>query len=233
MAESYIVPVAGVRQSDLVDGWGAPRSGGRKHKGLDIFAPKGTPAVAAVQGTVVKAGDSGGLGGKRVWIKDANGRYYYYAHLDSINVEVGQTLAQGQQLGTVGQTGNARTTPPHLHFSINSSPNGEDGKINPFDVLTGAKSVPSDMENIPTDKNVIAAGQGVHEHEGFVQERTPNPGDLLSRVFDSISKQIAGGERSHPDQFTNLGVADSDNFEEEEEDNIADESNPETGGLIE
>jgi len=59
-----------------------------------------------------------GLGGKQVWLRDAMGHNFYYAHLDSQLVREGQQVAPGDTLGLVGNTGNARTTPPHLHFGI-------------------------------------------------------------------------------------------------------------------
>lgn len=132
-----LVPVAGISPDRLRDSWGAPRSGGRWHKGIDIFAPPGTPVVAAVPGTVTLSGPSGGLGGTRVWVRGDDGRYYYYAHLSFTSVQAGQRVEAGHVLGGVGNTGNARTTPAHLHFSINTRQGAETGDINPFHVLSG------------------------------------------------------------------------------------------------
>ncbi len=99
--------------------WGDWRSGGRSHQGVDIFAPRGTPVLAATNGTV-RSTRPNNLGGKVVWLRDALGRSQYYAHLDSQVVRRGDRVQAGDTIGFVGNTGNARTTPPHLHFGIAS-----------------------------------------------------------------------------------------------------------------
>ena len=113
-------PVAHRDETAIKSFWGDRRDGGRrKHKGNDVFAPKGTPLLAVADGRVTRV-RNGGLGGKTVWLRDGEGRpyNYYYAHLDSQLVRPGQRVRRGDTLGTVGNTGNARTTPPHLHFGI-------------------------------------------------------------------------------------------------------------------
>lgn len=110
-------PVAGASPANIKSYWGAPRdAGARQHEGVDIFADRGTPAVAAAGGRVSRTGTSN-LGGNIVWLH-ANGRSLYYAHLDSIVAQDRQRVETGDTLGLVGNTGNARTTPPHLHFGI-------------------------------------------------------------------------------------------------------------------
>jgi murein DD-endopeptidase MepM/ murein hydrolase activator NlpD len=92
--------------------------GGRKHEGVDIFAPKRTPAIAAANGTVTGV-TVNNLGGNVVFMRPDNEDYtLYYAHLDVQTVQQGQNVLIGDTLGLVGNTGNARTTPPHLHFGI-------------------------------------------------------------------------------------------------------------------
>ena len=115
----YMFPVAGRGNSAVQSLWGATRDGGRRsHEGIDIFAPKGTPVIAATSGRVSRTGNRG-LGGKQVWLRDGKrGTSLYYAHLDSIIASPGQRVSPGDTLGLVGNTGNARTTPPHLHFGI-------------------------------------------------------------------------------------------------------------------
>lgn len=112
-------PVAGVDLAAIRSGFGAPRDGGRRdHHGVDIFAPRGTPVVAAAAGRVSRI-RTGGLGGNVVWLREAAwGRSLYYAHLDTFAVVQGAEVRPGDTLGFVGNTGNARTTPPHLHFGI-------------------------------------------------------------------------------------------------------------------
>ncbi len=118
---SLVFPVAGHNTTDVWSLFGAPRDGGRRvHHGIDVFARRGTPVVAVREGTV-RSTRTGGLGGKQVWLRDSMGHNFYYAHLDSQMVREGQFVQAGDTLGTVGNTGNARTTPPHLHFGIYSS----------------------------------------------------------------------------------------------------------------
>ena len=110
-------PVAGKDSEAISSFFGAPRDGGqRRHKGVDIFAPKGTPVLAASDG-VVGARMSSGRGGKVVWLATERANQYY-AHLDSQTVRPAQRVQTGDTLGFVGNTGNARYTPPHLHFGV-------------------------------------------------------------------------------------------------------------------
>lgn len=99
--------------------FGDPRDGGRRrHEGVDIFAPRGTPALAVGDGRVSRTGTNR-LGGKVVWVTDPQRGYnFYYAHLDSQLVHPGMKVSAGDTIGLIGNTGNARTTPPHLHFGI-------------------------------------------------------------------------------------------------------------------
>ncbi len=116
---SISFPVAGKGNRDIQSFWGANRDGGaRSHEGVDIFAARGTPVVAAVNGMVTRTGNSG-LGGKQVWLRDGIlGNSLYYAHLDRIMTEGGRNVKIGDTLGTVGNTGNAEGGAPHLHFGI-------------------------------------------------------------------------------------------------------------------
>ena len=112
------------------DTWGAPRSGGRTHKGVDMMADRGTPLVAIEAGIVGRL-SNGGLGGITVWLLGDSGNEYYYAHMDAwaSGLAQGQRVSIGGSLGTVGSTGNAPDEWPHLHFEIH--PNGGDA-VNPF-----------------------------------------------------------------------------------------------------
>ena len=112
-------PVAGKENSSIQSFWGNTRDGGRRsHEGVDIFATRGTPAVAVMDGYVTSAGERG-LGGKQVWLRSgAFGYSLYYAHLDSIAVTRGKKITLGDTLGFIGNTGNAKTTSPHLHFGV-------------------------------------------------------------------------------------------------------------------
>lgn len=125
IAEYGLFPVAG--ENTFVDSWGAPRSGGRRHKGTDIMAATGTPLVAVRDGVVTSK--SSGLGGLTIWLETADGVRYYYAHLDEVLVDAGEVRA-GDVIGTVGSTGNASANAPHLHFEIHD-PSAE----NPYQTL--------------------------------------------------------------------------------------------------
>ena len=103
------------------------------HLGNDLFAERGTKAVAPVTGTIVKVGFTS-VGGNRVTVRDSCGYWYYSAHLDTIapGLQVGNTIQAGQLIGTVGNTGNAVNTYPHIHFSIYKDgvySNGSEGGV--------------------------------------------------------------------------------------------------------
>ncbi len=129
VSPKFEFPLSGKGNASIQSFWGASRGGGsRSHEGNDIFAPKGHPAVAAVNG-IVSSVRNLGLGGKQVWLRDDDTGYsLYYAHLDDWNVKENQRVKRGDTLGFVGNTGNARTTPPHLHFGIYTSSGAIDPK---------------------------------------------------------------------------------------------------------
>jgi murein DD-endopeptidase MepM/ murein hydrolase activator NlpD len=112
--DALAMPVVGIRPYDLSNSWGDPRDGGkRKHRGIDIFAPKGTGVVAVADGIVSYIGDQP-KGGHCLWLTTENGASFYYAHLDrwASGLFEGMEVRTGDLLGYVGNTGNARTTPP-------------------------------------------------------------------------------------------------------------------------
>lgn len=111
-------------EQTLFSPWGVPRSGGRTHKGVDLGRASGTPIFAIEPGIVTRVShDDVGLGGVTVSMKGDSGRRHYFAHLilgSNNHITVGELLTKCQQIGQVGQTGNARTTPPHLHYQISN-----------------------------------------------------------------------------------------------------------------
>lgn len=118
IAPTLAFPVEGGSEQQVKSGFGDPRDGGvRDHHGIDIFAPRGTPAIAAAEARVSRVGTSP-RGGNVVWLRDERGYALYYAHLDRHHVEEGQRVVPGDTIGFVGNTGNARTTRPHLHFGV-------------------------------------------------------------------------------------------------------------------
>jgi murein DD-endopeptidase MepM/ murein hydrolase activator NlpD len=118
---SITFPVAQRDTRAVLSFFGDSRDGGRRgHRGVDIFAPRGTPVLSATNGRVYRV-ETTRIGGKVVWVRDSDEQQrVYYAHLDSQVVRTGMDVERGTVLGFVGNTGNARTTPPHLHFSVYS-----------------------------------------------------------------------------------------------------------------
>ena len=136
---SLYMPVVGVTPHDLDDSWHAARDGGRrKHTGIDIFAPKGTAVVAVTDGIISYIGEQP-KGGLCLWLTNESGTSFYYAHLDrwAPGLFEGMEVRIGDLLGYVGNTGNAKTTPPHLHFAVNEN----DEMVNPYPILTRAAVV--------------------------------------------------------------------------------------------
>lgn len=111
--------------SRFTNSWGAPRSGGRRHKGVDMMAPHGSPVLAPVAGTVRHSRSS--LGGLGFYLTDAAGNEYFGTHMQSLGPE--GFVEAGTQLGTVGSTGNASSSGPHLHFEVVLA--GQ-GNVNPY-----------------------------------------------------------------------------------------------------
>ncbi|HEV7332648.1 MAG TPA: M23 family metallopeptidase [Flavisolibacter sp.] len=132
-------PVEGGRIGSV---WGDERdAGARSHEGIDIFAPKRTPALAAADGIVTSVRE-GGIGGKVVFMRPGGKAFsLYYAHLDEQLVTNGQRVKSGDTLGLVGNTGNARTTPPHLHFGIYA----RGGAVNPLPFVNPTVKKPADV----------------------------------------------------------------------------------------
>ena len=132
VVSGFVFPVAEPHSFDST--FGAPRSGGRQHQGNDIFAPVGTPLYATERGVIADMGTNT-LGGIKLWVIGESGTHYYYAHLHHFAEDVrdGMVVEAGDVVGYVGNTGNARTTPPHLHFEIH--PNGG-GAVDPYPLLS-------------------------------------------------------------------------------------------------
>lgn len=126
------IPVDGVMRSQLRDTWGAARFGGRHHKGIDIMAPRNTPIRSVSEGIVELKGMRG-LGGQVMTITGPGGYRHYYAHLEDFGPqETGDWVEAGEIIGSVGTSGNAAMSPPHLHYGI-YAPSGV--AINPYTYL--------------------------------------------------------------------------------------------------
>ncbi|MGH9177484.1 MAG: LysM peptidoglycan-binding domain-containing M23 family metallopeptidase [Acidimicrobiales bacterium] len=123
---AWVCPVQGPRQ--FADSFGRPWPGHRRHEGIDLFAVRGTPVVAPVAGTLETV--SGVRAGLAFYLRGEDGHTYYGAHLHTVGPA--GPVARGAQIGTVGNTGNAQRTTPHLHFEI--KPHGG-APANPFPTL--------------------------------------------------------------------------------------------------
>lgn len=184
-----INPVMGASNKSIQSFYGDPRDGGkRKHEGIDIFAPKGTAVIAPADGYVTRTGITS-LGGKVVWMIDKKrGHSYYFAHLDSQMVSSGMNVKQGDLLGTVGNTGNAKYTPPHLHFGIYQR-----GSKDPIDYIRTMEQI---VNRLPLDttfqslafrvgakKLNVRTGPG-EKHEVFTQLHKDDYVKILGKSGD-------------------------------------------------
>ncbi len=183
-------PVAGMNGRAIQSVWGDPRDGGRRsHEGVDIFAPRGTPVVASVEGRVSRANVTG-LGGKVVWLRDdSRRRSLYYAHLDSQTVFRGDRVQVGDTLGFVGNTGNARTTPPHLHYGVYYR--GQ-GAVDPAPFL---KSYGADVLEVRVDRQLY--GQWVRVRSDGIRLRTgpSRQSTVAAELAGYTPARVLGGAR--------------------------------------
>ena len=164
--------------------YGAPRAGTGWHHGNDVFAPVGTPIVAVADGILSKVGWNT-LGGNRLWLTDAGGTSYYYAHLSaysSASVD-GAVVRAGDVIGYVGNTGQASTTPPHLHFEIH--PGGVDAaSVNPYPFLTAWQAHPVTLGVTTTTLAPVSLDAGAGAVVVGVELDRPGPpavGDGMAR----------------------------------------------------
>jgi murein DD-endopeptidase MepM/ murein hydrolase activator NlpD len=134
--EGYVFPVFG--DASFSDDYGAPRAVTGWHHGNDIFAATGTPVLAVADGTLSRVGVNT-LGGNRLWLTDEAGNEFYYAHLSAYAPATvsGARVRAGQVIAFVGNTGQAITTPPHLHFEVH--PGGGDRQRAPSGVPAGGR----------------------------------------------------------------------------------------------
>lgn len=128
----FVCPAPGSR---FINDWGFPRSGGRKHKGTDMMAPRGSSVIAVGDGTVRLKTNN--LGGTVIYLYADHGVFYYYAHLDGYasGLSTGDRVSSGQLIGYVGDSGNALGGATHLHFEIHP---GGGAAVNPYPTLSAA-----------------------------------------------------------------------------------------------
>ena len=175
------VPVEGATTEQIRSSFGAPRDEGRReHEGVDIFAPRGTHVVAAADGIVSSVGTNR-LGGNVVWVaRPLRREAHYYAHLEAQVVRAGTRVKTGDTLGTVGNTGNARTTAPHLHFGIYAA----GGAVDPLPYLIGSLAArPHSGVSAMDDQPSVNATPAIVFGSGYVARRIMRPvlGDPMHR----------------------------------------------------
>jgi Peptidase family M23 len=174
--QGYVFPVYGpVSFSNTFE---APRAGVGWHHGEDIFAPLGAPVLAVAKGTVYSVGWND-LGGNRLWLRDAEGNQFYYAHLSAFTpLAVNNAhVNAGDVLGFVGNTGDAQSTPYHLHFEIHPVELlylGYDGVVSPYEFLVR-------WQRLQDLRFAAAAGWAP---SAAPKARAPQPGAILLQASD-------------------------------------------------
>jgi len=166
-----------IHNSDYGGGDAAHKSRGG-HLGIDIFAPKGTPLVSCVNGVVSKISNirNNRIGGNTINILGDDGKNYYYAHLDSVRnyLDIGDEVYKGMFIGTVGDTGNAKGTHPHLHFSVYKK-DYRKGSIDPWPYLNS--SLKGDKIFIIDKEDVVEKVDGVVSKNNLTIEDIIENGD--------------------------------------------------------
>lgn len=187
-----IQPVDGVSGDEYSDTWGAARSGGRSHEGVDIMADEGTPVRAIASGEVVQGFDSE-LGGVVVRIEGDDGHYYYYAHLKEGTVDhlqVGQRVEAGEVIGGVGDTGNAPEGVYHLHLGIYEN----DVAMNPYPII----------EPLPTYEEWASGQNGYDMPDGADVDATDQDEDGLTDEFEELLGTAANRADTDHDDLSDV-----------------------------
>jgi hypothetical protein len=187
-------PISGYRGS-CGNNFGVPRWPDRLHEGVDCFVPLGTPLVAVESGSIRYAtpggqfscSAGGDISGNRVSVRGESGYVYYYGHLDTILVGTDQLVQKGQVIGTVGRTGNAACSTPHLHFEVKCGENGE--PFDPYPVMStwGRTTLPRSRWPSTTGQGVGASFSGANRQDVFalecrerIRQKTARSGDIPS-----------------------------------------------------
>jgi hypothetical protein len=181
-------PVAGRTSRSIGSFFGDPREGGRRrHRGVDIFARRGTPVVAASEAYVSRV-DTTPVGGRVVWLRDSRRQAsIYYAHLHEILATEGTRVRPGDTLGLVGNTGNARTTPPHLHFAVYLR--GE-GAVDPWDYLV---ELPSELEPVEVELSELGEWVRICSDGIYLRDRPTRRGQVLNELPLHTAFRVVGG----------------------------------------
>jgi murein DD-endopeptidase MepM/ murein hydrolase activator NlpD len=209
-AGGYVFPVYG--PSWFTDTYGAFRGdvAGNWHHGDDIFAQLGAPLLACADGIVFSVGWND-VGGNRLWLRDSQGNEFYYAHLSAFSplAKNGRHVKAGEVIGFVGNTGDAQTTPPHLHFEVHPFSllfMGYDGAVDPTAYLRAWQHL-QDVRFMPNVEGWMVS---------VVTDPAPRPAAILLQVSDiseasgldpgSLQRAMAAhGARGTEGQLRSLG----------------------------
>lgn len=185
---SLAFPVEGRGMRSILSFFGDDREAGRRvHHGVDVFAPRGTPVLAVSEGVVTRVSQQN-LGGNVVWVRDeARGINQYYAHLDTQLVAPGARVGVGDTLGLVGNTGNARTTPPHLHFGLYQR--GE-GPVDPWYFLLQPESGPPVLA---LDPDRLDGWVRVRERGIRIRTTPSTRADVVDEVPEGLPLMVMAG----------------------------------------
>ena len=181
---SLAFPVDGRGSRAVQSFWGADRDGGqRRHEGVDIFAPRGTPVLAATEGAVAAVRTTA-IGGRVVWLRDGRApQSLYYAHLDRQLVAEGQLVRPGDTLGLVGNSGNAITTRPHLHFGVYA----RGGAVDPYPFINEPRGGP------PVVRSPLAAlGEWRRVRNDATLRETPGSGPPVAPLVRHTLVRVLG-----------------------------------------
>jgi peptidoglycan LD-endopeptidase LytH len=180
-------PVHGRDMRAVGSRFGSARDGGRReHHGIDIFAPRGTPVLAASDGIVRRVG-SNRLGGNVIWLTDSErGLSHYYAHLDTQLVAAGARVRVGDTLGLVGNTGNARTTPPHLHYGLYA---GRGGPVDPWNFLYRSSATPA---RLTADTSALGGWWRSRSQQVNLREAPSETAPLAARLSQHTPLRVVG-----------------------------------------
>jgi hypothetical protein len=192
---------------------------GRNHAAIDIYSNTGTPIVAPTSGTVL-ASASGKIGGNYVRIRGDDGVIYYFAHMaQRSHLQKGQRIQRADIIGRVGNSGSARNTKPHLHFSMRSASSNK--PINPVSYLTDGYKLdaPPGQSYIDAEGEEQAQQPGIAElvfagadeivagviGEDEVQGNPLTASEVLGGALSAASDLVAGGSRL---DYRNVGLSD-------------------------
>lgn len=188
--QGYVFPVYG-SEASFSDDFNAARSSTGWHHGNDIFGPVGAPILAVADGELFLVGWNT-LGGWRLWLRDDQGNEYYYAHLSAFSPKAadGARVKAGDVIGFLGRSGEARTTPPHLHFEIHPKEllgMGYDGVIDPFPYLSAWRR----LQDLPIGAGGAPVVPGV---EPGAAPTTPDGAETPATPAPQASGVIVGYE---------------------------------------